>query len=84
MVGLSVPAAGAAITLAVALLSPVSVRAGQDAGPEVWNILPPGQSGTIDAAELARVLATDPANRVAVDGATRRRTSPTSSSVTTR
>jgi acyl-homoserine lactone acylase PvdQ len=35
---------------------------------EVWNILPPGQSGTVDAAGLAPVLATDPAGRVAVDG----------------
>lgn len=54
--------------LALALLVGIGARAGQGSGPQVWNILPPGQSGTIDAAELARVLATDPVSRVAVDG----------------
>jgi len=34
----------------------------------VRNILPPGQSGTIDAAGLATVAAGDPQGRVAVDG----------------
>lgn len=53
--------------LALALLSPPAA-ARPDVGPQVWNILPPGQSGSIDAAELAGVLAGDPAGRVAVDG----------------
>jgi acyl-homoserine lactone acylase PvdQ len=54
--------------LALALLGPVETGAEPGAGPQVWNILPPGQAGTVDAAELARVLATDPVGRVAVDG----------------
>ena len=41
---------------------------GSDRYGQVWNIAPPGQSGGINAAELALVLATDPLNRVAVDG----------------
>ncbi|HET7356928.1 MAG TPA: hypothetical protein VFJ09_09675, partial [Nocardioidaceae bacterium] len=39
----------------------------QDPYGAVWNILPPGQSGTITATDLATVIAGDP-NRVAVDG----------------
>jgi acyl-homoserine lactone acylase PvdQ len=35
---------------------------------QVLNILPPGQSGGINAAELAAVLLGDPVGRVAVDG----------------
>jgi acyl-homoserine lactone acylase PvdQ len=54
--------------LAFPLLVPGSAQAGQGMGPEVWNILPPGQRGTVDAVELARVLATDPVRRVAVEG----------------
>jgi acyl-homoserine lactone acylase PvdQ len=54
--------------LAFPLVVPVGARAGQNTGPEVWNILPPGQSGTVDAVELAQVLATDPVGRVAVEG----------------
>ncbi len=34
----------------------------------VLNILPPGQSGTITATDLAKVLAGDPQGRVARDG----------------
>ncbi|MQA25876.1 MAG: hypothetical protein GEU94_10435 [Micromonosporaceae bacterium] len=34
----------------------------------VLNVMPPGQSGTITATDLAKVLAGDPAGRVAVDG----------------
>ncbi len=34
----------------------------------VRNILPPGQSGTITATDLAKVIAGDPQGRVAVDG----------------
>lgn len=36
--------------------------------PGVRNVLPPGQSGTITAADAAVVAATDPQNRRAVDG----------------
>jgi acyl-homoserine lactone acylase PvdQ len=36
--------------------------------PGVRNVLPPGQSGSIDAAEAARVAAGDPEGRRAVDG----------------
>ena len=36
--------------------------------PGVRNILPPGQSGTIDAADAALVAAGDPQGRVAVEG----------------
>jgi hypothetical protein len=50
------------------LVVPVGAQASESAGPEVWNILPPGQSGTINAVELARVLASDPVGRVAVEG----------------
>ncbi|MGH3712475.1 MAG: penicillin acylase family protein [Micromonosporaceae bacterium] len=35
---------------------------------EVFNVMPPGQSGTITAAKLATVLAGDPTGRTAVDG----------------
>ena len=35
---------------------------------QVLNILPPGQSGTITATDLAKVLAGDPQGRVARDG----------------
>ncbi|MQA15682.1 MAG: hypothetical protein GEV09_16420 [Pseudonocardiaceae bacterium] len=60
----------AAAVLAVTLIASVATpaRAHRSTGPEVWNILPPGQSGTIDVAEFARVIATDPVNRVAIDG----------------
>ncbi|MGH3932076.1 MAG: hypothetical protein ACRDTF_19115, partial [Pseudonocardiaceae bacterium] len=54
--------------LAFALLTPGAAGAEQGTGSEVWNILSPGQSGTIDAAEFARILGTDPVNRIAVDG----------------
>ncbi|MGH3933269.1 MAG: penicillin acylase family protein, partial [Pseudonocardiaceae bacterium] len=54
--------------LAFALLMPGAAGAEQGREAEVWNILSPGQSGTIDAAEFARVLAADPVNRIAVDG----------------
>jgi Penicillin amidase len=52
----------------VPLVVPVGVWAGEGLGPEVWNVLPPGQSGTVNAVELARVLARDPVGRVAVEG----------------
>jgi acyl-homoserine lactone acylase PvdQ len=53
--------------LALPLVIPVAARAEQG-DPEVWNILPPGQSGTVNTVEFARVLATDPVGRVAVEG----------------
>ena len=55
-----------AAVLAVVLAAPASGAAGDPYGT-LWNILPPGQSGTITATGLLQVLAGDP-NRVAVDG----------------
>lgn len=55
-------------SLSAAALAPAAQAQTPVGGTEVWNILPPGQSGTIDAVEFARVLATDPDGRVAVDG----------------
>ncbi len=63
-------AAGLALLAGVA--SPPSAAApaapAGDGYGRVWNILPPGQSGSINAVELAVVLATDPVNRIAIDG----------------
>ncbi len=44
-----------------------SLAAGDDYG-EVLNVMPPGQSGTVTATDLATVLAGDPVDREAVDG----------------
>ena len=67
-------ASGCALAAATALagLSAVTapVASGQaptDPYGKVWNILPPGQSGSVNAAELLQVAAGDP-NRVAVEG----------------
>jgi acyl-homoserine lactone acylase PvdQ len=65
------PAAALALpALVLALLPAVPTTAGAaepDYG-EVLDILPPGQSGTVTAADAAKVAATDPQHRVAVDG----------------
>ena len=61
-------AAAVAGGLMFPLVVPVGARASEGAGPEVWNVLPPGQSGTVNAVDLARVLASDPVGRVAVEG----------------
>ncbi|MGH3326363.1 MAG: penicillin acylase family protein [Streptomycetales bacterium] len=66
-------AAGTAVAAAAVLLIPGAVAPAAAAGdPDAYgtvlSIMPPGQSGTIDAAELAEVLAGDPENRQAVDG----------------
>ena len=64
---------GAAAALTVALVVPAgaagtaTAQGSSDPYGAVWNILPPGQSGTITATDLATVMAGDP-NRVAVDG----------------
>ncbi|MGZ4443718.1 MAG: penicillin acylase family protein [Nocardioidaceae bacterium] len=63
----------AALTGAVSVLAGVSAPATQAAGSgdpygTLWNILPPGQSGSVNAAQFAQVAAGDPQNRVAVDG----------------
>ncbi len=68
--------AGTTVAAGLALLGgvlgpPPSAATGAPADDpygRVWNIAPPGQSGGINAAELAVVLATDPVNRIAVDG----------------
>ncbi|HEX2300397.1 MAG TPA: penicillin acylase family protein, partial [Pseudonocardiaceae bacterium] len=59
--------------LTLALLVPGGARAEpvtdpQGGNPAVWNIVPPGQAGTVDAVELGRVVAADPLGRVAVPG----------------
>ena len=61
--------AGLAVAPATGTAAP-SAPARGDGDPygQVWNILPPGQSGTIDSADLAIVTAGDPDNQVAVDG----------------
>ncbi|MGH3341887.1 MAG: penicillin acylase family protein, partial [Carbonactinosporaceae bacterium] len=61
------------VTVAAALLVPgaavpAAAADDPDAHGTVLNIMPPGQSGTVDASELAQVLAGDPENRRAVDG----------------
>lgn len=58
LAGYATPAAAAAAAAAAA----------PDPYGRVLNILPPGQSGGINAAELATVLLGDPVNRVAIDG----------------
>jgi acyl-homoserine lactone acylase PvdQ len=63
----------AIVALGTAVLAGVMAPAGATpAGPGeypgVRNILPPGQSGSINAAEAAQVTAGDPQGRVAVDG----------------
>lgn len=68
-VRLATVAAGAA--LVAGLCSPaggVTEDADADGYGTVRNILPPGQSGTVNATDLARVLAGDPTGRVARDG----------------
>src|SRR3954447_12964612 len=63
----------AIVALGTALLAGVMAPAGAAPTgpgdyPGVRNILPPGQSGSINAAEAAQVTAGDPQGRVAVDG----------------
>ncbi|WP_460938482.1 penicillin acylase family protein [Phycicoccus ginsengisoli] len=58
--------AGTAALVVVALGTPAQA-AGPDGYGSLWNILPPGQSGTVTAADLVKVTAGDP-DRVAVDG----------------
>src|SRR3954447_4743820 len=63
----------AIVALGTALLAGVMAPAGAAPTgpgdyPGVRNILPPGQSGSINAAEAALVAAGDPQGRVAVDG----------------
>jgi acyl-homoserine lactone acylase PvdQ len=65
---------GAAVALLVATTASGSSAAPAAATPDdpletaVRDILPPGQSGTIDASGLLRVLTRDPTGRIAVDG----------------
>lgn len=68
------PARAVLATVVVTLLiQPTMSAAGSepdlaDSYGSVRSILPPGQSGTIDAADLVTVLAGDPVGRIAVDG----------------
>src|SRR3954469_25082913 len=64
---LAIVALGTAVL--AGMMAPASAApAGPGEYPGVRNILPPGQSGSINAAEAAQVAAGDPQNRVAVDG----------------
>lgn len=60
-------AASAAVLIGL-LTQPTAVQAADDPYGETLSIMPPGQSGSINAAELAVVLLGDPEGRVAVDG----------------
>ncbi|HET9944089.1 MAG TPA: penicillin acylase family protein, partial [Actinomycetes bacterium] len=59
----------ASLAVSGSLLAPAGATgaAEPDFG-DVLNILPPGQSGTVTATDAAKVAATDPQGRVAVDG----------------
>ncbi|HEV2088783.1 MAG TPA: penicillin acylase family protein, partial [Cryptosporangiaceae bacterium] len=57
----------AAVAALVVTVAPSAQATSDDYGT-VRNILPPGQSGTVNAAALAQVLAGDPTGRVAVEG----------------
>jgi hypothetical protein len=67
----AVAAGSAALLLAALPGLPGTASAVTAADPDygqVLDILPPGQSGTITATDLATVVAGDPQHRVAVDG----------------
>jgi acyl-homoserine lactone acylase PvdQ len=65
LLALTVPLA--ACLAASAVTSPAA-GANSDRFGTVLNVLPPGQSGTVTAADFARVAAGDPEGRVAVEG----------------
>jgi acyl-homoserine lactone acylase PvdQ len=57
-----------ALTLALLPAVPTTTVAAEPDYGQVLNILSPGQSGTVTAADAAAVAATDPQHRIAVDG----------------
>ena len=57
-----------ALALAALPALPSGANAAEPGYGEVLNILPPGQSGTVTAADAAKVAAGDPQGRVAIDG----------------
>ncbi|HEU5156082.1 MAG TPA: penicillin acylase family protein [Streptosporangiaceae bacterium] len=63
-----VAVAAVMMSLAGSVTSADAAAAAADPYGRVLNILPPGQSGSINAAELAAVLLGDPVGRVAIDG----------------
>src|SRR3954466_16088579 len=64
---LAIVALGTAVL--AGMMAPASAApAGPGEYPGARNILPPGQSGSINAAEAAQVAAGDPQGLVAVDG----------------
>ncbi|MGH3355650.1 MAG: penicillin acylase family protein [Nocardioidaceae bacterium] len=67
---LAATALSAAVLTVVSGVSPSATGATSTPDPygQVRSILPPGQSGTITAADLATVMAGDPTGRVAVEG----------------
>jgi acyl-homoserine lactone acylase PvdQ len=66
----AVTALSALCATALVLASAAGPAAADDPDPygQVRNILPPGQSGTVTAADLAKVMAGDPQGRVAREG----------------
>ena len=66
---IAIAALGTAV-LAGVITPAGAAPAGPGEYPGVLNVLPPGQSGSINAAEAAQVTAGDPQGRVAVDGTT--------------
>ena len=68
---LTTTALATALTLGTSALTLPPAATGASSGDPygtLWDILPPGQSGSVNAVQLAQVAAGDPANRVAVDG----------------
>ncbi|MGH3499140.1 MAG: penicillin acylase family protein [Nocardioidaceae bacterium] len=61
-------AASVSLVLTAAAPSVATPPRRPDPYGKVWNILPPGQRGTITTTDLAKVVAGDPTGRVAVDG----------------
>ena len=57
-----------ALALAALPGLPSTATAAEPGYGEVLNILPPGQSGTVTATDVAKVVAGDPQGRVAIDG----------------
>jgi acyl-homoserine lactone acylase PvdQ len=68
---LTTTALATALALGTSALTGPPAATGASSGDPygtLWDILPPGQSGSVNAVQLAQVAAGDPANRVAVDG----------------
>ncbi len=64
----AVVALSTALALSALPALPSGANAAEPGYGEVLNILPPGQSGTVTATDVAKVVAGDPQGRVAIDG----------------